>query len=108
MLANQCKGCKKFSKKDLMVDGLCPACQAALAVAVAAPVVAPVVNEEEVLAGGKRGVSNFQMIGAVKDAVDAGDVYRLVVLKNIFPVVFESSLKYVGKHRRDKIAGLAI
>ena len=75
----------------------------------------PVVNKHEipaelegVIVAGKKGVTNFQMIPAMKTAIDANDVEKLQLLKQHFGPVFESTTKYVGKERKNKLIALEL
>ena len=69
---------------------------------------APKIDPKTLVAPGPRGVSNFQMIPVMKAAVDAGDINKLVLLKQYFPLVFISTTKYIGKERKTKLDAMAI
>lgn len=55
---------------------------------------------------GKKGVTNAQMIPAMKLAVDEQDLQALDLLKQYYAEVFHSSIKYIGKDRQIKILEL--
>ena len=57
---------------------------------------------------GKKGVTNKQMIPAMKTYIDNNEVDKLRVLKAAFPPVFESTTKYVGHARQEKLKEMAI
>ena len=75
-----------------------------------APVAKVVIPAElsDILVAGKKGVTNFQMIPAMKTAVDTNDVDKLVLLKQHFGPVFESTTKYIGKERKNKLIALEL
>ena len=187
-MANQCKGCKKFQKKQVqLIDGLCPKCLAtanttdsitkdnkeAITMEKNEQVVTPEINADvelpnalaemiaggsvkvedaavstetapatetenatpsietagpategaqvnettptapakieipaelkDILEAGRKGVTNKQMIPAMKKAVDENDVEKLQLLKQHFGPVFESTTKYIGKERQEKL-----
>ena len=52
---------------------------------------------EDVIQPGPKGITNFQMIPAIKDAITEGSKEKLVMLRTFYPGVYESSLKYIGK-----------
>lgn len=57
---------------------------------------------------GKRGVTNAQMIPALKKAADSNDVDAIKLLKDSFPAVYESTIKYLDKERKAKVLTLAV
>lgn len=58
-------------------------------------------NVIEMVKGGKRGVTNAQMIPALKENADNKE--NLVVIYNAFPAVFESSVKYTPDSMKVKL-----
>lgn len=56
----------------------------------------------------KKGVTNKQMIPAMKTYIDGGEIDKLRVLKAVFPGVFESTTKYIGHARQEKLKTMAI
>lgn len=52
---------------------------------------------EKIIEVGKRGVTNKQMIPAMREAIDAGSRIRLEILKQHYPEVFQNSIRYLGK-----------
>jgi hypothetical protein len=57
---------------------------------------------------GKKGVTNAQMIPAMREALAADDTNRLQGLKQHFPQVYISSVKYLTKEQKAKLETLAI
>jgi len=77
----------------------------------AAPVVegernegAPVDESPKLVVGGKRGVTNAQMIPVIRQMLAENNVDGLKALKATFPNVFESSRKYIGFQRQADLA----
>ena len=58
---------------------------------------------KDILETGRKGVTNKQMIPAMKKAVDENDVEKLALLKQHYPGVFESTAKYIGHARQEKL-----
>jgi SprT-like protein len=52
---------------------------------------------------GPKGVTNAQMIGAIKNAIDENSKIKLNLLKQHYPSVYESSLKYIGKSYQTRL-----
>lgn len=69
---------------------------------------AKIINPYDLVKPGKRGVTNFQMIPVMKDAVDTNDIEKLILLKQYFGSVFESTTKYIGKDRKNKLIALKL
>jgi nucleotide-binding universal stress UspA family protein len=65
-------------------------------------------NSEAFVKPGKRGVTNAQMIPAMREALNANDNTRLAGLRQYFPQVYISSVKYLSKEHKAKLEGLAI
>lgn len=57
----------------------------------------------DLVKAGPKGVTNFQMIPAMKLVLDENSKIKLAILKSSYPAVFESSLKYIGKKYTDKL-----
>jgi hypothetical protein len=55
---------------------------------------------------GRKGVTNAQMIPAIKNAIDTKDSEKLVTLSKHFPGVYESSLKYISGKRKEELKHL--
>lgn len=53
---------------------------------------------------GAKGVTNFQMIPALKREVDAGNVENVKLLRSTYPETFKSTMSYISKERSNKIA----
>ncbi|MNJ01989.1 hypothetical protein D3C73_1617880 [compost metagenome] len=53
--------------------------------------------EHTIIVPGKRGVTNAQMIPAIEQAVKDNNKEHLIELQKQYPVVFESSRKYIKK-----------
>ena len=62
-----------------------------------------VLSLDEILQKGKKGITNRQMIPAIKKAIDENNTDILLLLKNSFPLVFGSSIKYIGHQRQNKL-----
>ena len=58
---------------------------------------------KDILETGRKGVTNKQMIPAMKKAVDENDVEKLSLLKQHYTSVFESTAKYIGHARQEKL-----
>lgn len=61
-----------------------------------------ITNLDEILVPGPRGVTNKQMIPAIKKAIDLENKELINELKTQFPSVFESSYKYLNKMYKSK------
>jgi len=63
-----------------------------------------VITKTEVLCpAGKKGVTNAQMIPVIKATIAAEDAGKLALLKQYYPEVYFSSLKYLSKPQMDKL-----
>lgn len=60
------------------------------------------------VAHGKKGVTNAQMIPAMKQYLADNDTEKLTQLKSHFPAIYASSVKYLGKENIAKLEALAI
>ncbi len=60
-------------------------------------------QQEELVAPGRFGVTNKQLIPAIKDAISTGDVERLFKLKNRYLYTFANSQRYLKKDERKYI-----
>jgi hypothetical protein len=54
-------------------------------------------NINDIVEFGNRGVTNAQMIPAIKKAIDECSKEKLEMLRNHYPDVFESSVKYLTR-----------
>lgn len=57
----------------------------------------------ELVKPGKFGVTNSQMIPAIKQAITEGSIEKLTMLRNMYLYAFENSLKYLKKSEREFI-----
>jgi len=55
---------------------------------------------EDIIEIGKRGVSNFQMLPAMRKFIAEGSIEKLQLLKTCYPDVFEGSIRYLKKVER--------
>ena len=55
---------------------------------------------------GKKGVTNAQMIPVLRSTIQADDSSKLILLKQYYPEVYASSLKYLSKPQAEKLAKL--
>lgn len=55
---------------------------------------------EKLITPGKRGVTNFQMIPAIKKAIAAVSIEDLKLLRKHYFYIFESSIRYLGKKQK--------
>jgi hypothetical protein len=62
----------------------------------------------EIIKPGKKGVTNAQMIPALRESIDAGDTDKLALIKQTFPQVYESSVKYLSKDHKAKLEAFGI
>jgi hypothetical protein len=58
---------------------------------------------ETLVESGKKGVTNAQMIPAIKKYIDLGDSGKLLSLKQYYPQIYISSLKYLSKPYQQKL-----
>lgn len=93
----RCGVCQKYyAATDDDGSGTCPKCR-------------PKDNSdftiEQLIQPGKRGITNFQMIPAIKAAIADKDyaVQKLQLLKEKYLYIFDNSVKYLKKHERDFI-----
>jgi hypothetical protein len=61
------------------------------------------IDGKALVTGGKRGVTNAQMIPVMRKYLDENNVPALEALKAAFPQVFESSRKYIGHKRKENL-----
>ncbi|MFC5405521.1 hypothetical protein [Cohnella soli] len=61
-------------------------------------------QDEELVMPGRFGVTNKQLIPAIKGAIAAGDVERLSLLKERYLYIFANSQRYLKKTEREYIA----
>jgi hypothetical protein len=64
--------------------------------------------KDALVAPGKKGVTNAQMIPAMKKFLIENDTESLAKLKEYFPGVYASSTKYLGKENIAKLEALNI
>lgn len=130
----RCAQCNNFVKKQNMVQfpkmllpmlndsfemGLCPKCAEKKSVAELQELLEtkfqremPTLKVQAVKAGRRHwskyqdGISNKQMIPMIKDAMKAGEYEIIRELNRTYPDIFESSLKYIGQKRRDKLPSI--
>lgn len=94
----KCGICKKFySPKDDDGSGLCPNCRP-----VDCP---PLINKqkftiEDIIEPGPYGVSNTQMIPAMKKAIQEDSTENLRLLKKVYFYTFNKSIRYLTKGER--------
>jgi O-phosphoseryl-tRNA(Cys) synthetase len=55
---------------------------------------------------GKKGVTNAQMIPAIRKYLEASDTTSLKLLSEQFPQVYTSSIKYLTKDQKAKLEAL--
>jgi len=122
-MVKRCVKCNSFQKKETVmveVNGkqMCPACYAKYMETnkvekieiVSSSKIENVLlldskklNLEDVIVPGKKGITNFQMIPVIKIAVDNNDFKVVKFMKDVYKDVFESTLKYIGKKRQQKL-----
>ena len=122
-MIKRCVKCNSFKKKEVVmveVNGkqMCPACYAEYIETnkvekieiVSSSKIENVLlldskklNLEDVIVPGKKGITNFQMIPVIKKAVDKNDFKVVKFMKDVYKDVFESTLKYIGKKRQQKL-----
>lgn len=94
-LTPQCGICKKFySSKDDDGSGLCKTCRS---------VKSQPLLKQELVQPGKFGVTNAQLIPAMKQAIQEESPEQLKQLKATYFYIFERSIKYLKKNERDYI-----
>lgn len=59
---------------------------------------------DELVEPGRFGVTNKQLIPEIKEAITAGDVKRLIMLKEQYLYTFANSQRYLKKTERQFIA----
>lgn len=64
------------------------------------------INPNEIITPGNKGVTNAQMIPAIKKYILEGSTEKVNFLKNNYPEVFESSMKYISTKYKDKLQEL--
>lgn len=52
-------------------------------------------------------ITNKEMITFLKEALDLNDTNLIEIVKNSYPVIYHSSLKYIGKRRFEKLEKLS-
>lgn len=60
-------------------------------------------NIDDLVRPGKFGITNSQMIPAIKQVISEGSVVKLKLLRNMYLYSFEKSLKYLKKSEREFI-----
>lgn len=91
----QCGICKKFySVQEDDGSGLCITCR---------PVNSQPLLKEALVKPGKFGVTNKQLIPAMKQAIAKESIETLQQLKATYFYIFERSLKYLKKREREYI-----
>ncbi|BBB89685.1 hypothetical protein [Methylomusa anaerophila] len=91
----QCGICKKFySANDDDGSGLCKTCR---------PTVSQPLLKQELVQPGKFGVSNAQLIPAMKQAIQEQSPEQLRELKATYFYIFERSIRYLRKDEREYI-----
>jgi len=93
----QGNSCKRFySAKDDDGSGTCPKCRPNDNIGF---------SIEELIQPGKRGITNFQMIPAIKAAMADKDcaIQKLKLLRQNYLYVYDNSIKYLKKHEREFI-----
>jgi len=58
---------------------------------------------EDIIEPGRYGVSNSQMIPAMKKAIEENSIEKLTLLKNTYFYTFDKSVRYLKKAERDYI-----
>lgn len=95
----RCGICRKFySSKEDDGSGLCKTCR---------PVDSqPLLknNREELVKPGKFGVSNTQLIPAMKKAIEEDSIEMLKQLQSTYFYIFIRSMKYLNKREREYIS----
>jgi len=128
-MVKRCAKCNSFKKKEVVmveVNGkqMCPACYAKYMetnkVEEKVTVISSLKTEnvllldskklisEEIIIPGRQGITNFQMIPVIKKAVDENDFKVVKFMKDMYQNVFESTFKYIGKKRQQKLNALNI
>lgn len=92
----RCGVCKRlYSSRDDDGSGTCPKCR-------------PKSDHiEDLIKPGKHGVTNFQMIPAIKEVIANSSedtaVEKLKLLRRYYQYIFDKSVKYLKKHEREFI-----
>ena len=63
---------------------------------------------EDVIQNGSRGINNSNMIPAIKLALEENSVEKIKLLKQTYPLVFNNSIRYLGKKYQDRLTILKI
>jgi hypothetical protein len=63
---------------------------------------------ESLVDAGKKGVTNAQMIPAIKKYIDMDDKAKLLQLQQYYPQIYISSLKYLSKPYQAKMQALGL
>ena len=98
VITPRCGICKKFySPKDDKGSGLCPKCRPEDS----QPLInKPELNIEDIVEPGPYGVSNTQMIPAMKKAITEESIETLIQLKSTYFYIFARSIRYLKKGKR--------
>lgn len=127
-MVKRCVKCNSFKKKEVVmveVNGkqMCPACYAEYMETNKVEKVEVISSSktenillldskklisEEIIVPGRQGITNFQMIPVIKQAVDKNDFKVVKFMKDMYQNVFESTFKYIGKKRQQKLNALNI
>jgi hypothetical protein len=101
VITPRCGICKKFySSKDDDDSGLCPKCRPIDS----RPLInKPELNIEDIIEPGPYGVSNTQMIPAMKKAIQEESLEKLRLLQKIYFYTFHKSIRYLNKREREYI-----
>ena len=96
----RCGICRKFySSKDDDGSGLCKTCRPVNS----QPILNTRTNKEELVQPGKFGVSNTQLIPAIKKAIEEEDIESLTLLKSTYFYIFVRSIRYLKKREQEYI-----
>ncbi len=94
----RCGICRKFySSKDDDGSGLCITCRPVNS----QPILKT--HRDELVEPGKFGVSNTQLIPAMKKAITEEDIENLTLLKSTYFYIFVRSMKYLKKKEQEYI-----
>jgi hypothetical protein len=92
----RCGICRKFySSKDDDGSGLCVTCR---------PVNSQPILKHDLVQPGKFGVTNAQLIPAMKKAIEEESIEALKQLQSTYFYIFTRAIRYLTKHERQYIA----
>jgi len=96
----RCGICRKFySSKEDDGSGICKTCRPVNS----QPILNTRTNKEELVKPGKFGVSNTQLIPAIKQAIEEDSIEMLKQLQSTYFYIFVRSMRYLKKKEQEYI-----